>query len=193
MSAAGDLAQMDLDFIQKSFLEDFRYPKGLHGELIDGEIFITGVPARCHEHCLSEIVTQIVRGSAGTFQPVFRAGLRVPGIEGFPENHVTPDAMLAAAERRAFHGDDPWMSPDGLSMVVEVTDAQPERDREAKRYGYARAGIPLYLLVDRQEKKVTLFSGPEEDDYRRAERVRFGKTILLPAPFEVEVDTSSLL
>jgi Uma2 family endonuclease len=66
-------------------------------------------------------------------------------------------------------------------------------DREAKRYGYARAGIPLYLLVDRQEQRVTLFSGPDGKDYEFSDRVPFGKAILLPEPFGIELETAEFV
>ena len=68
-------------------------------------------------------------------------------------------------------------------MVVEVTSTKPDRDREAKRHCYARGGIPLYLLVDREKSDVTLFSDPEGADYRQHGTVPFGKQLDLPAPF----------
>ncbi|HEY8478453.1 MAG TPA: Uma2 family endonuclease [Spirillospora sp.] len=57
-----------------------------------------------------------------------------------------------------------FAKPDGIALVLEVTSSRPERDRVAERHGYARAGIPLYLLVDREESKVTLFSDPDGGD-----------------------------
>ena len=50
-------------------------------------------------------------------------------------------------------------------MVVEVTLSQPARDRDIKRVAYATAGIPLYLLVDREFGLITLFSDPASGDY----------------------------
>ncbi|MFD0856298.1 Uma2 family endonuclease [Actinomadura adrarensis] len=101
------------------------------------------------------------------------------------------------AEERAllqalFRGADSWMPPPGVAMVFEVTSSRPERDREAKRRCYARAGIPLYLLADREVEAVTLFSGPDAStaDYRAAVRVPFGKPVELPDPFGFALETA---
>ncbi|CAM5512961.1 hypothetical protein SGLAM104S_06366 [Streptomyces glaucescens] len=58
------------------------------------------------------------------------------------------------------------MPCDGVALVLEVTSSKPGADRETKRRCYARGGIPLYLLVDREAGAVTLFSDPEGHDYR---------------------------
>lgn len=76
--------------------------------------------------------------------------------------------------------------------MVEVTSSRPEPDRGAKRHCCARAGIPLYLLVDREKKTVTLFSEPKDDDYVADVRVPFGRPLALPEPFAFELDTSEL-
>lgn len=91
--------------------------------------------------------------------------------------------MTAMVHEPLSHGDDDV-------MVVEVTSSRPIRDRKAKRTGYARAGIAFYLLVDRDEEAVTLFSGPDGKDYRHTDQVPFGKSLPLPGPFEIELDTS---
>ncbi|CAL9442003.1 hypothetical protein GCM10010266_03710 [Streptomyces griseomycini] len=85
------------------------------------------------------------------------------------------------------------MSCDGVAMVVEVTSSKPQADREAKRRCYARGGIPLYLLVDREASSITLFSDPEKDEYREQCTRPFGKPITLPAPFGFNLDTADFL
>lgn len=100
--------------------------------------------------------------------------------------------VIAPAELRLFRGAPEWMrvGPDGIAMVVEVTSSRPEADRRSKRYGYARAGVPLYLLVDRDEERAVLFSGPDGKDYGHIDQVPFGKPLPLPEPFAIELDTS---
>ncbi|WP_211258861.1 Uma2 family endonuclease [Spirillospora albida] len=165
-------------------------PEGFRAELIDGEIVVTPPPGGDHEACIAVITLQIVRHSPTMFHNAPNKGLLVPSGGRCPSNRVIPDATFAPAELRLFHGADPWMPPDGVSMVVEVTSSKPDRDRETKRHCYARAGIPLYLLVDRSEDRVTLYSEPEGDDYPHVEVVPFGKALSLPEPFSVELDTS---
>jgi len=83
----------------------------------------------------------------------------------------------------------------GVALVVEVTSAQANRDRADKRHCYAKASIPLYLLVDRERQAVTLFSEPavEFEDYREEFRVPFGKPVPLPQAFSLVLDTADLI
>lgn len=74
-----------------------------------------------------------------------------------------------------------------------MTSTKPKADREVKRHCYARAGIPLYLLVDRDVSSVSLFSDPEHDDYRERRTRPLGKPLPLPEPFAFDVDTSDFL
>lgn len=82
------------------------------------------------------------------------------------------------------------MPPDDVALVAEVTSSRPETDREVKRHAYAQAGIPLYLLADRQLRRITLFSDPRGDDYAGTASVPFGSSLVLPKPFDFELDTA---
>jgi hypothetical protein len=64
-----------------------------------------------------------------------------------------------------------------------------------KRHCYAKAGIPLYLLVDRSEQTVSLFSEPDQaaEDYREDVRVVFGKPVELPGPFSFTLETAEFV
>jgi Uma2 family endonuclease len=74
-----------------------------------------------------------------------------------------------------------------------VTSTKPKADREAKRRCYARGGIPLYLLVDREASSITLFSDPEKDDYRELCTRPLGKSLALPEPFAFDLETADFL
>ncbi|MEU8342922.1 Uma2 family endonuclease [Actinomadura meyerae] len=167
-------------------------PEGFRAQLIDGEIVVTPPPRGDHEAWIAEISLQIVRESPRRFHWAGRKGLIIPGGEDCPEMRVVPDMVVAPAERRIFRGARQWMEveSDQVSMVVEVTCSRPELDRSSKRTGYARAGIPLYLLVDREEEAVTLFSGTDGEDYRHTDQAPFGKSLPLPEPIGIELDTS---
>ncbi|GAA1866006.1 Uma2 family endonuclease [Actinomadura bangladeshensis] len=167
-------------------------PEGFRAELIDGEIVVTPPPLGDHEDWIAEVSLQIVRESPQRFHWAGQKGLIIPGDGDGRAMRVIPDMVLAPAELRLFRGAREWMEvePEGISMVVEVTSSRPEHDRGGKRTGYARAGIPFYLLVDRDERTVTLFSGTDGTDYRHTDQVPFGKSLPLPEPFEIELDTS---
>ena len=79
-------------------------------------------------------------------------------------------------------------SPDGVALVVEITSSNPTVDRDAKRRGYAAAKVPLYLLVDREEKQTVLFSAPARGDYRTVSSRPITEQVDLPAPFGFAVE-----
>ncbi|MFJ1970968.1 Uma2 family endonuclease [Streptomyces sp. NPDC087903] len=165
-------------------------PEGFRAELIEGEIVVTPPPDGEHEKYISRIVRQVIRASLTDMDFSGNKGLKLKGGAVGPRNHVIPDATFAPLELDLFGSADPWMPCDGVAMVLEVTSTKPRADREAKRRSYARDGIPLYLLVDRETSQITLFSDPEEADYRQHATLPFGKALPLPEPFAFDLDTS---
>ena len=168
-------------------------PEGFRAELIEGEIVVTPPPDGEHEKYISRIVRQVIKRSSTEMDFSGNKGLRLRSGEACPKNHVVPDVTLAPLERDLFGGADSWMPCDGVALVLEVTSTKPKADREAKRRCYARGGIPLYLLVDRDAASVTLFSDPEKDDYRELCTRPFGKPLTLPAPFAFDLETTDFL
>ncbi|TDE36381.1 Uma2 family endonuclease [Actinomadura sp. 6K520] len=183
------LSQEEDDALLEGFLA-LDTPEGFRAELIDGEIVVTPPPGSGHERNIAEIGWQMARQSSTKFHLLSTKGLIVPADEGGRTLRVIPDGTVVPVEPDVFEDDEPWSRPDGVALVIEVTSSRPERDRVAKRRGYARAGIPLYLLVDREEERTTLFSGPDGHDYGHTDQVPFGKSLPLPEPFGFELDTS---
>ncbi len=168
-------------------------PEGFRAELIEGEIVVTPPPDGDHEDYIGLIVTQVIRRSRTGMQFSGNKGLRLDSGGSCPKNHVIPDGTFAPAELRLYRGADPWMPCDGVAMVMEVTSTRPRADRETKRRCYARAGIPLYLLVDRETSSITLFGDPEGDEYREHRTRPLGKPLTLPEPFGFDLDTADFL
>ncbi|WP_073757216.1 Uma2 family endonuclease [Streptomyces sp. CB03234] len=103
--------------------------------------------------------------------------------------------------RRARLVDEPEPGPelyhaqDDDSDVCEVTSRSTAADDRAKKIlGYARAGIPVYLLIDRQVEggAIFVYSKPEGDSYTRQEKYTFSQTVPPPDPLGFELDTSEL-
>ncbi|MEV5317421.1 Uma2 family endonuclease [Streptomyces sp. NPDC052687] len=168
-------------------------PEGFRAELIEGEIVVTPPPDGDHEHCISRIVRQVIRRSVTDMDFSGNKGVRLRFAADCLRDHVIPDATFAPAELDLYKSADPWMPCDSVAMVLEVTSTKPQVDRETKRHCYARAGIPLHLLVDRDVASVTLFSDPGKRDYRELRTVPFGKSLTLPDPFGFDLDTSDFL
>ncbi|MBO8193518.1 Uma2 family endonuclease [Streptomyces oryzae] len=165
-------------------------PRGYRAELIEGEIVVTPPPDGDHEDYIGLLVDQVGAKSQTRMQFAGTRGLTVPSSSGGPDIHLIPDGTWAPLQRRLYRGTGSWMPCDGVSMVAEVTSTRADRDRDVKRRSYARGGIPLYLLVDRQRGSVTLFSEPGDDDYQQVVTMPFGKEIALPAPFSMTLETT---
>ncbi|OLO33659.1 hypothetical protein PZ61_0226355 [Streptomyces sp. MNU77] len=165
-------------------------PEGFRAELIEGEIVVTPPPDGDHEDYIGLIVDQVARRARTRMQFSGNKGLKLRSGGGCPKNHAIPDGTFAPLELRLFRGAESWMAPEGVALVVEVTSTKPQADREAKRRCYARGGIPLYLLIDRDDSSVTLFSDPENDDYRQLLTIPYGKPLPLPEPFAFDLETS---
>lgn len=167
-------------------------PRGFRAELIEGEVVVAPPTDGDHEDAIALVIGQVVRNSAIEMQVSGYKGLKLPSRGQNPKNHVIPDLTVASAGKRLFRGAEPWMPCDGVEMVVEVTSSKPEGDRITKRYCYAHAGIPLYLLIDRSRQSVTLFSHPDKGEYEEL-TCPFGEPIPLPAPFDFDLDTKDFL
>ncbi|MEU6309626.1 Uma2 family endonuclease [Streptomyces sp. NPDC047014] len=106
-------------------------------------------------------------------------------------NWYIPD-IAVVPEELAHHGG--ALLPDQTLLVVEITSrSDAETDRVVKRKRYAEYGAPLYLLVDRQERSVTLYAEPGSLGYTTADGPHpFGTPVRLPEPFGIDLDTSAL-
>ncbi|MDP9610454.1 Uma2 family endonuclease [Streptomyces demainii] len=180
------------DVLLEGFLA-LETPEGFRAELIEGEIVVTAPPDGYHENHINLIVKQVIRKSAAEMDFSGNRGLTLPRGGLCVRNHVIPDATFAPTGLQLFCSTESWMPCDGVAMVAEVTSTKPDRDRTAKRHCYARGGIPLYLLVDREKSDVTLFGDPEGADYRQHVTVPFGKQLDLPAPFSFALETTDFL
>ncbi|MEU9043929.1 MULTISPECIES: Uma2 family endonuclease [unclassified Kitasatospora] len=180
------------DILLEGFLS-LHSPEGFRAELIEGEIIVAPPSDGDHEDYIDLLIDQVKARSRVRMQVSGGKGLRLISSGPCPKNHVVPDATFAPRELRLFRGAPPWMEPDGVAMVAEVTSSKPDQDRITKRHGYARAGIPLYLLVDRERSRISLFGEPHREEYTEVHLAAFGEPLLLPAPFEFELDTKDFL
>ncbi|KIF75209.1 hypothetical protein QR77_17265 [Streptomyces sp. 150FB] len=116
-------------------------------------------------------------------------------IDRYRQGRARPDGTLAPVAHFAGHGD--WADPAGVLMTVEITSYDSDtgkRDREEKPFAYAAAGIPVYLLIDRDAGTVTAHSTPDPvaGAYRDQHMVPFGERITIPDPVGIELDTEIL-
>ncbi|WP_435194051.1 Uma2 family endonuclease [Streptomyces sp. NRRL F-5630] len=102
-------------------------------------------------------------------------------VEGYRKGRARVDGVLAPVDHYAVPEE--WVSPEGALMAVEVTSYDADtnrRDRVEKPAAYAEAGIPLYLLIDRDSRESVVHSEPEGGKYRTIHSYLLGADFSLP-------------
>ncbi|MFF9775030.1 Uma2 family endonuclease [Streptomyces sp. NPDC013978] len=113
--------------------------------------------------------------------------------ERYRKGRARADGVLVPVGGLKGHGE--WSESAGALMAVEVTSYDSDtnqRDRIEKPDGCAAAGIPVYLLIDRDDGSVVVFNQPEGGRYRHEEKFAFGATVKLPDPVNITLDTEHL-
>lgn len=91
------------------------------------------------------------------------------------DSEPEPDVTIFRGDRRQHLHHHP--GADETVLVIEVADSSLSRDRGLKKRIYARAGIPVYWIVNLAERKVEVYSEPsgtnylQQQDYSEAEEV----------------------
>ncbi|MFF4217442.1 Uma2 family endonuclease [Streptomyces nondiastaticus] len=175
-------------------VEDFEQlarsaPETVTLEFINGKLEVKPVPDGDHGEIIMWLLEQCMKQ-----RPDLRLypeqGLKV---ETYRRGRARPDGVLTP--RGHFAGRGEWSEPDGALMTVEVTSHDVDtdlRDRRERRDGYAAAGIPVYLLIDRDECMVTVYSDPRTGKYLSRASCPYGDTVKLPDPVGVTLDTETL-
>ncbi|MBA2945134.1 Uma2 family endonuclease [Streptomyces himalayensis] len=175
-------------------VEDFeelarRAPETVWLEFIGGRLAVKRGP----DGNRSEIISWLQGLWAGRARSPWLYVYRGLRTESDGMGRVSADGVLALAGHFVGHGD--WSDPGGVLMAVEVTAGDPDTDwftRMEKPDGYAASGIPVYLLIDRDDCSVTVFTHPEDGRYRRQVKEPFGAAVKIPDPVGLTLETEAL-
>jgi Uma2 family endonuclease len=192
-------------WVRDELVDYLRLPKdGTRVEVIGGEIVVSPGPTVDHNGMVRDIERGLFASEladpAFPWRSVQTTDLNLFEIgDGYIPDLIVmeTDVLAEARAAKAKH-----LLPHQVDLVVEVTsrsnavtDRQPDRKRATgtKWSGYAHAGIPYYLLVDRDPKisNATLYGNPDRRSgtYTPIETWDFGDVIGLPQPFGFEVST----
>lgn len=166
-------------------------PEEIRAEIVDGDIIVSPLQLNVHQRVIMYLNSLLVPIVNALELWVDMSG----GVILEPDwNEYRPDLQVAPKAAWPREGNTgPALSE--VKLVVEVTSPDKRdliRDRKTKYAAYARAGIPLYLMVDRYDGGgfTILYSNPSGEEYLDAHKVPFGEKLRLPEPFEVEIDTA---
>lgn len=85
------------------------------------------------------------------------------------DSEPEPDVAVIRGTPRDYSDRHP--GPGDVAIVIEVSDTTLRRDRGLKKRIYARAGIPVYLIINLPESQIEVYTEPtgeaEEPDYQR--------------------------
>ncbi|MFI0810622.1 Uma2 family endonuclease [Streptomyces echinatus] len=183
-------SQMSVDMFERIAEFAAREDETVGFEFIDGRIGVKKVTNGNHDEITMWLVFRCKHARPElTLYP--DRGLKV-GV--YRNGRARPDGVLAPAGH--FTGKGNWADPQGVLMTVEITSHDSDthsRDRVEKPRAYAEAGIPVYLLIDRENLSILVHSNPDlEVGYRDVHVARLGGTITLPDPVGIELDTEDL-
>ncbi|MGW0310133.1 Uma2 family endonuclease [Streptomyces flavidovirens] len=187
MTPSTEYAQMSVE----EFEEIERHaPETVRLEFINGRLEVKAMPDGNHGEIFMWLLRQCMQHRPDlNLMP--ERGLKV---EKYRKGRARTDGTLAP--RGHFKGQGEWSSTDsGVLMAVEITSHDADtnrRDRVDKPVGYAEAGIPVYLLIDRDNDTLTVYSDPKNGKYQQTRSYPYGADVELPAPVGFTLDTEEL-
>lgn len=170
--------------------QELDVPEGWRAEITEWGITMTPPPHDMHNAIEDLVHKALVRTVPDDWAVLQKKGVAVPSLGRLylPDIVVIPRTELSRDEKPQ------PAEPSRAPLVVEVTSPGNARyDRTQKRVAYATGGAPVYLLIDRchpKGKRCTVYSDPRDGDYQRSVTSPFGEPVHLPAPFDLDIDTS---
>ncbi|MFI6948735.1 Uma2 family endonuclease [Streptomyces sp. NPDC050422] len=174
--------------------QELDVPEGWRAEIDEGQIVLVPPPHAHHNGIAAKVQRRLYANLPDALEIYQTLGVHVAPLDKLyvPDLVVMPAELIDAADSES---SDPVDASEAL-LVVEITSKGNARDDRTKKYrAYARAGVPMYLLIDRFDTRgamATLFTEPNEDGtYKRSDPVPFGKPLDMPAPFDVTLATDA--
>jgi Uma2 family endonuclease len=135
-------------------------------EVVHGELLVTPAPRWWHQEVIRRLITRL-----SAYLEVERAGHLVVSpadVSWGPDTLVQPDLFVVPLEQARTLD---WTRITELLLVVEVLSPPSRRaDRFTKRLEYQRQRVPLYWIVDPDERLVEVWT--PDDSMPRFERDR---------------------
>jgi Uma2 family endonuclease len=112
------------------------------------------------------------------FGAILPTGWRVRIQSAITTDDSEPEPDLAVVRGPARRYSKRHPIPAEVALVMEVSASSLERDPDVKGPIYARAGIPVYWIVNLIDSRIEVFSDPRGRAYRR--RRQFTKSTAVP-------------
>jgi Putative restriction endonuclease len=159
-------------------------PTTFQAEIIEGRITITNPPCPARAAIIEGIRRTVAAGLApgeGCFGHITLEEPR--GDRYIPNLAVWPTDLVEGRGDRTFPGE-------RCAFAIEVTPRRRTTRASKKSAGYARAGVPLYLVVDRAQRECIIHANPVSGRYTAVSTEPFGNPITVPLDPAVTLDTT---
>jgi Uma2 family endonuclease len=126
-------------------------------EIIEGELFVTGMPQWKHQEVTNNVCVELTLWSR---QTGLGEAATNPGLVFTDTDEVIPDVVWVSYERLAQILDESGHLAGAPELVVEVMSPGEEnekRDRQSKLKLYSVQGVREYWICDRIQQKVEVY------------------------------------
>ncbi len=157
-------------------------PDGHRAEIVANSIVLSPWPPPYYTLTMLAIESQLA-----PLAPHGHVLMGAPCLFTFPAQERALQPEMYAVAESAFDTDEYHLDGQDLSLAVELScPVTRHHDYGDKLATYGKAGVPVYLLVDMEEQRTTVFWKPGEDGYTERESADFGEELRVPALFARE-------
>jgi Uma2 family endonuclease len=170
------------------FAQSLTPPSGWKVEISGDEIIMMAGPSIIHQRNLLVVREQFDAHRPADLMPSENTDLASPNV-GTLRNPDLTYLPLSAVE---LGGNE--IPAELAAIAVEIVSvSNPENDLVGKVRDYPLMDIPLYLLIDPRDGRITLFSAPANGTYHQQWNGGFGDTVPIPEPFGFGLETGNLI
>ncbi|HEY1189110.1 MAG TPA: Uma2 family endonuclease [Gemmata sp.] len=121
-------------------------------ELLEGYLVEKGMRNPPHEMSLRRVTARLPRYVSGWF-------LQIQGAVALGTSEPEPDGVFLRGDETTCDGRLP--TPADMGLVLEVSDSTLAFDRRDKGRIYAREGIPVYWIINVEDKQIEVYTDPD--------------------------------
>ncbi|GGP91668.1 membrane protein [Streptomyces griseomycini] len=167
---------------------------GYRVEIIGGRLLVTPPPDGPHADALASLsVPFLTAGLHGVETRVLQGvGLWLPAGA---EDYAVPDLAVVDADYRDRYVENGAYDPVCFRPVLEVTSSNWKADLKTRAAAYAEAKVPVYVVVDREHRRVHVLTDPVESEYATHRFHSPGQVVALPDSIgaKVTLDVAEIL
>ena len=141
-------------------------------ELIEGEIVEMSPIGSRHAACVNRL-NMLLSSQAKQF---FIVSVQNPLVV---DDYSEPEPDVAVLRMRGDYYEQELPTASDVLLVIEVADTSVEIDRRVKIPLYARAGVPVTILVDLPGEAIEVYSEPANKQYQSVQIFRRGDSFQL--------------